>query len=61
MGVPFGVKLNSQRASFSGMRTQPWLRGMPKGFPAFSCQGAAWMQMASFALTHTVNGTPGTV
>ena len=61
MGVPFGVLWNSQRAWFSGMRTQPWLRGTPKGFPAFSCQGAAWSQMASFALTHIVHGTPGTV
>ena len=43
------------------MLTQPWLRGMPKGCPAFSCQGAAWRQMASLALTHIVYGTPGTV
>ena len=61
MGVPFGVLWNNQRAWFIGMRTQPWLRGTLKGCPAFSCQGAACRQMASFALTHIVNGTPGTV
>ena len=61
IGVPFGVLWNSQRAWFSGMRIQPWLRSTPKGFPAFCCQGAAWRQMASFALTHIVNGTLETV
>ena len=61
MGVPFGVLWNNQRAWFSGVRTQPWLRGTPKGFLVFSCQGAAWRQMASLGLTHIVNGTPGTV
>ncbi len=43
------------------MRTQPWLRGTPKGYPVFSCQVEAWRQMASLALKHIVNGTPGTV
>ena len=61
MGVPFGVLWNSQRAWYSGMRTQPWLRGTPKDCPVSSCQGAACRQMASFALTHIVNGTSGTV
>ena len=56
-----GVFSNSQWAWARGMRTQPLLRGTPKALPAFSCHGAACMQMASLAETHMVYGTPGIV
>ena len=53
-GVPCGVLLNSQRACASGILTQPLLRGTPKDYPTFSCQGAAWRQIISLELTHIV-------
>ena len=39
MGVPFGVLWNSQRAWFSGMRTQPWLCAHAEGFPGVLLPG----------------------
>ena len=60
MGVPFGVLWNYQRAWFIGIRTQPWLCARRR----VALRSLAWgacRQMASFALTQIVHGTPGTV
>ena len=46
-GVPTAVRSNNQRAVALLVRTHPWLRRTPKGWPAASCQGAGWMQMES--------------